>query len=273
VGRHHVVLRCLWRASRKKDTFVKLALTLRACLFGLGIGAAALQVATAASADATEQAVRERINASVRQIDPGLQVGDVAKTPIPGMREAVINGQVFYFSEDGRYMLQGELVDLQQRVSLTEQRRAGLRAALLAEVAKQDMLIYPATGKPKHIVTVVTDIDCPYCRRLHQHMQEMNSRGIEVRYLLMPRAGIQSESYRKAVSVWCADKPLEAMTAAKQGKTVADRQCDNPVRQHMVLAERMGINATPTIITQSGAVIAGYMPPEQLLARLAELEP
>ena len=251
---------------------MKLAPILRACVFGLGLGAAALPAATAGSADAAEQAVRERINASVQQIDPGLQVGEVVKTPIPGMREAVVNGQVFYFSEDGRYMLQGELVDLQQRVSLTEQRRAGLRAAVLSGVSRQQLLIYPATGKPKHVVTVVTDIDCPYCRRLHQHMQEMNARVIEVRYLLLPRAGIQSDSYRKAVNVWCADKPLEAMTAAKQGKAVPDRQCENPVRQHMVLAERLGVNATPTIITQSGAVIAGYLAPDQLLARLAELE-
>jgi thiol:disulfide interchange protein DsbC len=238
----------------------------------LGILAAALGVPVVAAAvqGAGEKTVHERISESVRRINPGLNVDEVSETPIEGVREVLIGGQVFYFSEDGRYMLQGELVDLQERRSLTEQRREGLRAAALSKFDEKDLLIYPAKGQRKHAITVVTDIDCPYCRRFHQHMAEMNDLGIEVRYLLMPRAGVGSESYVKAVNVWCADRPQEAMTAAKRGEKISGKKCDHLVDRHMAIAEQMGINATPTTITQTGVALPGYMPPNELLAKLEE---
>ena len=234
-----------------------------------GLGLAMVPAIVLANTD--DKAVQERIREAVQQASPGLQVQEVNRTPIPGVREVLINGDVFYFSEDGRYMLQGELLDLKERRSLTEQRREGKRAAILDGVDASSMLIYPAAGKPKHIITVVTDIDCPYCRRFHSHMTDLNARGIEVRYLLLPRAGVRSESYRKAVNVWCADKPLEAMTAAKQGKAVPDRQCDHPVDRHMALTQQMGITGTPAILTGTGGLIAGYMPPDDLVRRLEEM--
>jgi thiol:disulfide interchange protein DsbC len=238
----------------------------RSKLFRISV-TAALSV-LAASAAASEQDVRKRIAESVQRINPAAEVKEVNRTPLAGVREVVIGGQIYYFSEDGRYMLQGELVDLAERRSLTEQRREGLRSAALASVDQKDMLIYPAKGTPKHVLTVVTDIDCAYCRRFHQHMDEMNGRGIEVRYLLMPRAGLNSESYRKAVNVWCSADPHDAMTRAKRGENVPDKQCDNPVARHMRIAEQMGINATPTLVTASGAMIPGYMAPDELMAQL-----
>lgn len=235
----------------------------------LGLGFAVLSV-TAASAD--EQAVRERIQASVQQASPGLQVQEVSPTPISGVREVLINGEVLYFSEDGRYMLQGELLDLKERRSLTEQRREQQRAAVLSKLEAQDLLVYPARGQARHIITVVTDIDCPYCRRFHEHMPELNARGVEVRYLLLPRAGVQSESYRKAVSVWCAEQPQMAMTAAKQGKAVPQKQCQHLVDRHMALSQQLGVSGTPAILTEQGGLIAGYLPPEQLLPQLERLQ-
>lgn len=248
---------------------MKLATTIRASLLSLGLSVVMIPATVSASAD--DKAVRERISETVRQASPGLQVQEVNRTPIPGVREVLINGDVFYFSEDGRYMLQGELLDLKERRSLTEQRREGQRAAVLGGIDADSMLIYRAAGKPKHVITVVTDIDCPYCRRFHEHMADLNARGVEVRYLLLPRAGVGSESYRKAVSVWCADKPLEAMTAAKQGKTVPDRQCEHQVDRHMALSQRLGVTGTPAIITDAGGLIAGYLPPDELLRRLGEM--
>lgn len=232
--------------------------------------AAALFALTAAPvlAAAPNAAIEQKINQHLQVINPQLQVERVGETPLPGLYEVVVDGQIFYFSADGRYMVQGDLIDLKNRKSLTEPRRQELRLAALEKVQQKNMLIYPAKGERKQVLTVFTDIDCGYCRRLHQHMPEMNESGIEVRYLLMPRAGVDSESYRKAVSVWCADKPREAMTAAKQGRAIENRQCENPVRAHMALAEQLGVNATPTLITDRGALHPGYLPPDQLLARL-----
>jgi thiol:disulfide interchange protein DsbC len=200
-----------------------------------------------------------------------LQVDAVRESIIPGLYEVLVGAQVFYFSGDGRYLIQGDLVDLKERRSLTEPSRERARINALGKVAANDMLIYPARGERKHTITVFTDIDCGYCRQLHTHMDEMNARGIEVRYLMMPRAGLQSRSYQKAVSAWCADKPLEALTLAKQGQDPKDRECTNPVSAHMELAEALGINATPTIVTTNGKVVPGYMPPDRLLLELGRL--
>jgi thiol:disulfide interchange protein DsbC len=119
-------------------------------------------------------------------------------------------------------------------------------------------------------VIVVTDIDCPYCRRMHAHMDEINGLGIELRYLQMPRAGVQSPSFRKAVSVYCAEDSTGAMDKAKAGQSVAEASCENPVARHMQLASRLGINATPTVVFANGSVHPGYMTAEQLLKRAEE---
>ncbi len=227
-------------------------------------GLLALGCSAAVVAETTEQKISKQLQA----INPELKAERVTATPVPGLFEAVVGGQVYYFSADGRYMVQGELVDLSERRSLTEPRRREIRLEQLAQVKKEDMLIYPAKGKTQHVITVFTDIDCPYCRKLHEHIEEMNAKGIEVRYLLMPRTGIGSPSYRKAVSVWCNAKPNEALTTAKRGQSVPDAECPNPVRQHMALADAMGVNATPTLITAKGSLVPGYMKPDQLLAQL-----
>lgn len=240
----------------------------RAGLFAALAGACAMAPAIAAEAGVGDQAVRARISEVVKRVNPDLEVGDISRTPVNGIREVVINGQILYFTEDGRYMLQGELVDMGKGVSLTEQRREAVRAGVLSQLTDDDFLVYPAKGERKHSITVVTDIDCPYCRKFHQHMDEMNGLGIEVRYLLMPRAGVASPSYVKAVNVWCAENPREAMTAAKQGKPVPTKTCDHPVDRHMAIAQQMGVNATPTSITGSGNVLPGYMAPKELLAKL-----
>jgi len=223
---------------------------------------------TCAAAAFASDAVEQRISKSLQAINPQLKAQGVSKTPVPGLYEAIVGGQIYYFSEDGRYMVQGEMIDLTERESVTEPRRKEIRLNQLATVKDKDLLIYPAKGPRKHVVSVFTDIDCPYCRKLHEHMEEMNAKGIEVRYLLMPRTGIGSPSYVKAVNVWCAAKPNEAMTAAKRGQAVPEKDCPNPVKQHMALAQEMGVNATPTIVTSNGSLMPGYLPPDELLARL-----
>ncbi len=226
-------------------------------------------LATAAHAEDTDL-VRERVGQALNKINPALRVDAVHPTPVAGLYEVVVGSQVVYFSADGRYLVQGELIDLQQQRSLTEARRQGQRLPLLQAVPEEEFIVYPARGERRHRVTIVTDIDCPYCRRLHAHMSEINRLGIEVRYLQMPRSGVGSPSYRKAVSVFCSDDRNRAMDRAKAGESVPERSCDNPVERHMQLASRLGINATPTIIFDNGAIHPGYLNAQTLLERAQE---
>jgi thiol:disulfide interchange protein DsbC len=190
-------------------------------------------------------------------------VEQIQPSPIAGLQEVVVGGQVIYATQDGRYALQGELVDLKTRRSLTEVRREAMRQAILKELNPDTLITYPAP-QAKHTVTVVTDIDCPYCQKLHNEMSAYHQAGITVRYLAMPRTGVDTPSYAKAVSVWCAEDRAKAMTAAKTGGTVPAKTCDNPVQEHMRIAERLGIQGTPAILTDSGKLLSGYYPAQQL---------
>lgn len=223
-----------------------------------------LLVGSSASAD------RSADEAAIRKALPGLQIDAMEPAPISGFYEVVVGSHVVYVSSDGRYMLQGDLIDLSTRRSLTEPRRQAAQRAAVESVGEDKMIVFKP-DKPKHHVTVFTDIECGYCRKLHGEIDQYLDAGIEVRYLMFPRAGAGSSAYRKAVAVWCADDRNTALTDAKAGKSIEMKTCDNPIDEHMELAVTLGLRGTPFIVLDSGQVQPGYVPAKQL-ARLLEGE-
>ncbi len=212
----------------------------------------------------------DRIRQGIRALVPDAKVESVKPSPIPGLFEVIVSGQVVYVSADGRYLIQGGLFDMEKREDLTELARARIRKEALAKVPAEKRIVF-APKERKHTLTVFTDIDCGYCRRMHQHMAEYNAAGIAIEYLFFPRAGIGSPSYEKAVSVWCSADPRDALTRAKAGEEIPPRSCDNPVMEDFDLGKRIGITGTPAVITEEGILIGGYLTPEQLQERLAQL--
>lgn len=226
----------------------------------------ALVVCGASSSAATET---EEITRLLAERLPGVTVDSVGPSPIDGILEVRIDGtDVVYVTDDGRYLVSGVIVDLITRENLTERVRAEQRLSALRAISERKMIVFEPTGAVKHTVTTFTDIDCPYCRKMHSEMAILNRMGIRVRYLLFPRAGVNSESYEKAVSVWCAEDQQNEMTDAKGGIVPDKRNCDNPIREHMTLAYRLGLRGTPFTITDTGRAINGYMPAPELLETL-----
>ena len=233
----------------------------RVLLFGM------LLLAAAASAETNEVELRERL----LELNPDLVPDQVRPAPVPGLYEVLYGAQVFYITDDGKYLISGgELIDLDSRTSLTEISRATARAGLLEAYGADKMLVFPATGSRRHTIIVVTDIDCIYCQKFHEHMKDINASGIEVRYLLYPRAGVDSGSYHKSVSVWCASDRQDALTRAKRREQISPQTCANPVTEHMALVERIDIRSTPSIFLPDGALVRGYRPPAELLALLGD---
>jgi thiol:disulfide interchange protein DsbC len=217
--------------------------------------------------------VQERIEQRLAGVGLDVTVERIAETPIAGVHMVSINGDIVFFSEDGRYLIQGEMVDLQRRESVAEVWFRSERSEQLAAYDESFFLVFPAQGDTRHVVTVFTDIDCPYCQRMHDRIEDYTALGIKVRYVQFPRAGVDSPSYNKAVSVWCAEDRHAAMDAAKAGRSVPLGMCENPVAEQFELARRLGINATPTFVSDRGAVHRGLMSPAELLQRLdAETE-
>ncbi len=224
-----------------------------------------LGAATPALADSDMQAMKREIAKRL----PGATVDYVEPSPVKGMYQVGIDGgDIVYVSADGRYLLSGTLIDLLTLENLTERVLAGQRVKTLSGVQEDSMIIFEPEGAVKHTLTTFTDIDCPYCRKMHREMALLNGMGIRVRYMWFPRAGVDSQSYRKAVSVWCADDQRAEMTKAKTGTLPEIRTCENPVREHMMLARRLGLRATPFTVTDTGRAITGYIAAKELFASL-----
>jgi thiol:disulfide interchange protein DsbC len=176
-----------------------------------------------------------------------------------------------YVSAEGRYLLRGNLIDLDQRQDLTEQTRSRARREALSKVDESEMIVFsPTSKKPRHTITVFTDVDCPYCRKLHSEIDEYTNAGIKVRYLMFPRMGKNSPSYYKAVNVWCAKDRNEALTEAKQGKELPKRTCKNPVQSQMELGQLIGVNGTPATVLENGEMVPGYRPAKEMVRLLAQ---
>ena len=155
--------------------------------------------------------------------------------------------------------------------NLTRERRDVEQFKSVAGIPLSEMIIFPAVdGKSKPIksdkwVVVFTDIDCGYCRRLHDKMAEMNKLGIEVRYAFFPRSGENTPSFEKAISVWCSPDKRASMTAAKAGLEVKKAECENPVSTQYELGKKVGVRGTPTMWSSNGRKIPGYVEPQRLL--------
>jgi len=220
----------------------------------------------AVAAEQSDAAAR----AAIQSLVPGATIDSIADAAIPGFYEVVLGGQIVYVSTDGKYLLQGSVYDIQAKTDLTEEARGQIRQRALATVGDDKRIIF-SPKDPKHTVSVFTDIDCGYCRRLHQQIAEYNKLGIAVEYLFFPRAGLGSESFDKAVNVWCAADRKQALTAAKAGESVEAKTCDNPIEEEFALGQKIGINGTPAVIAPDGTQLGGYVPPEQLLQRLDQI--
>lgn len=212
----------------------------------------------------------ELVEERIRTLAPSVQSIVVSETPMQGILQVQVGNDIVYATEDGKYLLQGRVIDMDSREDLTEASKAHIRKEILDTVEESSQITF-AAGKPVYDLTVFTDIDCGYCRKLHSQMAEYNAQGIAIHYMAFPRAGVGSASYDKAVSVWCAKDQQTALTQAKAGQDPAPLQCDNPVDEQYQLGIELGVTGTPALLTEDGKLIPGYVPPETLRARLDQL--
>jgi thiol:disulfide interchange protein DsbC len=202
---------------------------------------------------------------------PNAKTIAISETPIDGILQVQINSDIVYVTADGQYLLQGQIMEIDSRTNITDQAKSGIRVGLLAELKADEQITY-SPENPKYDLLVFTDIDCGYCRKLHNQMTEYNEEGIAIHYLAFPRAGVGSNSYDKFVSVWCSDDQQSAMTLAKNGSDPEPQKCPNPVADQYELGRELGVTGTPALVTADGTLIPGYMPPAQLRQRLESMD-
>ena len=209
----------------------------------------------------------------INQVLPaGMSVKGIKQSQVDGLFVVDIGDlQPIYASKDGNFFLYGEMYAIKngELLNTTKQEISLNRRAILdSELSEKDFITFAATDE-KHVITVFTDVDCGYCRKFHGEIEDYNAQGITVNYVAFPRSGLESDSYNKIVSAWCASDPKGTLTALKEGRDPALKLCqDHPVEDHYLLGQRIGITGTPAIISSSGDLLPGYLPPMELLKKL-----
>ena len=223
---------------------------------------------------ASAQEIEDRMGAALSAF-AGQPIGieSVRPSPAPGIVEVqVINGPLLYATEDGGYFfLNGDLHQVSEAgaVNLTEERRSLARKEQLAAVSLEDMVIFSPKGETRDYVSVFTDVTCFYCQKLHREVDQLNAKGVEVRYLAFPRGGINSDGAKKLATAWCADDQQTTLTELKAGMDLPVNDCaDSPIAAQYQLGQEMGVSGTPAIITSSGMMIPGYRPAADLIVAL-----
>ncbi len=211
------------------------------------------------------QKVREVVSERFAEISPE----EIFESQIPGWYTIRKGAIVAYISADGRYLLQGDMIDLESNANLTEESRNDARVKMMSDVPNEQLIVF-TPEKVEATVSIFTDIDCTFCRRLHAQLDEYMAEGIEIRYFLYPRNGPTSPSWAKAENVWCADDRNEALTLAKLDEDYPTRTCDaSVVSSHYLIGQDVGLRGTPAIILHDGSLFSGYLPPDQLKQAIA----
>ena len=217
---------------------------------------------------AADDAALDTVRASVMDRFEGIEAKDIQPSQVDGWYTIQKGSIVAYVSADGRYLLQGDMIDLEAQVNLSDQVRSSMRRDVMAAVSDDEVITF-TPPEVKYSVTVFTDIDCSYCRKLHAEIDEYLANGIEVRYLLYPRNGPTSRSWSTAEEVWCAVDRNHALTMAKRDKDFLTKDCDSSmVKNHYLIGQDVGLSGTPAIVFEDGTLLAGYLPPAALLQRL-----
>ena len=247
----------------RPKTFPLLAATFAAAL---SVGVAQAQTGVAANpvaAPASANAKADPRAVIVKKVG-GIKLEDVRMSPVTGVYEVTRDSEISYLSADGRYAILGDMIDLESDDNISETRRRGIRARIIGTVPETEMLVF-SPKDPKYTITVFTDIDCGYCRRLHSQMTEYNRLGIRVRYLFFPRTGPDTDSWHKAEAVWCASNRNDALTRAKNGEDLKSPRCPTEIiKRDYELGLKLAVEGTPAIFLASGEMLPGYAPPGQL---------
>lgn len=225
--------------------------------------AALMALPLAAASGVSAQALTKEELAS--QLN-GISAEDISDSPIPGIYQVAIGANVAYVTNDGKFIIRGDIYNAETSANVSEETRAAARVAMLESVDPNSMIVFkPANGNVKHKITIFTDIDCGYCRQFHREIDKVTALGIEVHYLFYPRTGPNTESWTKADQVWCAPNHNQALTRAKLGGEIPDGpSCATPIESHYALGQRIGVRGTPAVFSETGELIGGYLPPADL---------
>ncbi|MED5430634.1 MAG: DsbC family protein [Pseudomonadota bacterium] len=207
---------------------------------------------------------------AITQSYPNLPIENIRKVD-ENFFEVVIQGEIFYLSSDYKYFFAGNVIDVKTKENITETSRKGRRLSILETLKTENMIVYKPE-KTDYVLTVFSDTSCPYCQKLHEELDKLIENNIEIRYILFPRFGQNSDAYVQMISIWCSEDKKLALDNVFDDKTIEQNtQCDNPMIENLDLAQKLSVTGTPMMFTENGTVIPGYQPADEIIKFLSSL--
>ena len=218
-------------------------------------------------------ATKDEVIQNLSRFFDGIDKKDITDSPFKGVYEVITYNPIdsMLISEDGQYLIQGDVVNIKTRSLIQKSSKVkNLKLALISTIKDSDKIIYKAQDE-KYQVHVFTDVDCPYCRRLHNSIGQMNDLGISVKYLASPLASLHPKAQGKMQKIWCADDRNQAMDDYNDSGTIVDASnCDNPVADQLEISKQLGVTGTPAIFLSDGTHLPGFLPADKLLRKIQE---
>ncbi len=210
-------------------------------------------------AQADEAAIRKALTERY----PGIEIGTVAPSPIPGLLEVFANGEIIYVNETGDYLLPGPLIDTRSKTNLTRKRMEQMPQLDFSSLPL-DKAIKITRGKGERRLAVFSDPECPFCKKLERELAQVDN----VKLYIFPYPLVELHPRALAISkaIWCApDKAQAWQDYLIEGKAPPEsKDCDNPVESIMALGRRLGINGTPALIFSNGVRRNGAVPAAEI---------
>ena len=204
-------------------------------------------------------------------LPPGTNIESIEVSEFPGIYKVYFGDiQPLYVSENGNFFIYGDMFNVNANgiINLTEKDILEKRKALMQDISNDELIKFEAKNE-LFAVTVFTDVDCGYCRKLHDEIATYNEVGITINYAAFPRSGIGTETFSKMVGAWCSNNPKDSITKLKNGKKLKLSFCDSqPVAKHYAIGNKIGVTGTPAIVSSKGELLPGYHSAEDLLSKL-----
>ena len=224
-----------------------------------------------------ESCYKELVEEMVSLILPkGSQIESIERSEFPGIYKVYYGDiQPLYVSEDGNYFMFGQMFKIDRQnanksviKNITNEDISKRRQSLMKQVKASELISFESK-RQQYDLTVFTDVDCGYCRKLHKEIKEYNDLGITIRYAAFPRSGLGTDTFTKMVGAWCSVDSKKAITNLKDGKNPNLDFCDSqPVAKHYAIGKKLGVTGTPAIITEKGELLPGYYSAKDLLKKL-----
>ena len=204
---------------------------------------------------------------------PEIKAENISPSQLDGYYEVILADpfiDVMYISTDGKYVIQGAVTDLELMTNISTNRINSIKLNILESISDSDKIVFKAKEE-KYVINVFTDVDCPYCAKLHANMRQMNDLGITVKYLASPLEQLHPNAQSAMEKIWCAEDRELAMHNYKSKRYLPDSpDCINPVSDQLAISKQLGVNGTPSIFFENGTNLPGYLPPNDILNRILQ---